>query len=206
VAARRAHNPKVVSSNLTRATNFKPSLSYSVAVSRTAKPHLGFRLFVGVGLCLGLAACGDTASNSSTNPPYASPGQSPGDAVLSRSCDTVKAGKAPSGLADAKVSLIRQGTDLQRISDDLSGSVPGGNFGVDVDLVVTNAQDVVTRIKTSNLCDPPKASLVDKANALKDADVNLKATGGGPGAAAALQASLNAYNALNSLLGNLPNT
>ena len=187
VAARRAHNPKVVSSNLTRAT----------------KARLGFSLLAGFALCVGVAACG-TANNSSTNPPYASPQISPGDAVLAHSCDKVKAGKAPDGLADVKVSLIRQGTDLQRISDDLTGAVPGGNFGVDVELVVTNAQDVQTRIKTSNLCDPPKSQLANKAAALKDADVALKATGGGSAAAAALQAAQSAYNALNDLLGNLP--
>ena len=189
MAARRAHNPKVVSSNLTRATN----------------PHLGFGLLAGIALCIGVAGCGDSGNNSSTNPPYASPQPSAGAAVLSRSCDTVKAGKVPGSLADVKVSLIRQGTDLQRISDDLTGAVPGGNFGVDVDLVVTNAQDVQTRIKTSNLCDPPKALLADKAAALNDADVALKATGGGSGAAAALQAAQSAYKALNDLLGNLPN-
>ena len=190
MAARRAHNPKVVSSNLTRAT----------------KPRLGFGLLAGFALCVGVAACGGTGNNSSTNPPYASPQMSPGDAVLARSCDKVKAGKAPDGLADVKVSLIRQGTDLQRISDDLTGAVPGGNFGVDVDLLVPNAQDVQTRIKTSNLCDPPKSQLADKAAALKDADVALKATGGGSDAAAALQAAQSAYNALNDLLGNLPNS
>jgi hypothetical protein len=184
VAARRAHNPKVVSSNLTRAT----------------KPRLGFGLLAGLALCVGMVACGDSANNSSTNPPYASPQQSAPDAVLSRSCETVKSGKVPSGIADAKVALVRQGTQLQRISDDLTGAVPGGNFGVDVDLVVSNAQDVQARIKTSNLCDPLKSQLVDKAAALKDADVNLKATGGGATAGAALQASQDAYNTLNNLL------
>ena len=150
-----------------------------------------------------MGACGDTANKSSTNPPYSSPQISPGDAVLARSCEEVKAGKAPDGLADVKVSLTRQGTDLHRISDDLTGAVPEGNFGVD--LVVTNAQDVQTRIKTSNLRDPPKSQLANKAAALKDADVALKATGGASGAAAALQVAQSAYNALNNLLGNLPN-
>ncbi len=185
-----ARNPEAGNSNPTHATN----------------PRLGFGLLCGFALCIGLAACGDTSGNVSTNPPYASPQAGPVDSVLARSCQKVKAGKAPNGLADVKVALIRQGTDLQRIRDDLSGAVPGGDFGVDVDLVVTNAQDVQARIKTSNLCNPPRSQLNDKAAALKDADVALKATGGGSGAAAALQAAQNAYDVLNALLGNLPNS
>jgi hypothetical protein len=157
-------------------------------------------------LCVGVAACGETANNSSTRPPYASPPMSPRDAVLARSCEQVKAGKAPNGLADTKVALIRQGTDLQRISDDLTGAVPGGNLAVDVDHLISNIQDVQTQIKTSNLCEPAKSQLLEKAAALKDADVGLKATGGGADAAAALQGAQNAYNAINDLLGNLPNT
>jgi hypothetical protein len=184
-----AHHRKGVSSNPTLAT----------------RPRLGLGLLAGIALCAGVAACGDTAGTS-PNPPYASPQLSAGDAVLARSCEKVKAGKAPAGLADAKVSLIRQGTDFQRISDDLTGAVPGGNFGVDVDLLVANAKDVQTRIKTSNLCQPAKAQLADKAAALKDADEALKASGGGSGAAAALQAAENAYNALNNLLGNPPSS
>jgi hypothetical protein len=58
---------------------------------------------------------------------------------------------------------------------------------------------VQTRIKTSNLCDPPKSQLADKAAA-------LKATGGGSDAAAALQAAQSAYNALNDLLETSPRT
>lgn len=160
-------------------------------------------VLVGLALASGLTACGD-AINTSTNPPYASPPVSAGDAVIARSCEAVKAGKVPSGLANLHVSLVRQGTDLQRISDDLTGAVPGGDFGVDIELVVTNAQDVVGRITGSNVCQPAKAQLLAKATALKDADAALKATGGGTGAADALQASQNALKALQALFANLP--
>jgi hypothetical protein len=163
-------------------------------------------LLAGLAVCLGVAACGDSGNGNSPNPPYASPQLSAGDAVLARSCEKVKAGQAPNGLADVKVSLIRQGTDLQRISDDLTGAVPGGNFGVDVDLLVANAQDVQARIKKSNLCDPARSQLADKTASLLGADIALKATGGGSTAASALQTAQNAYNALNNLLGNLPNS
>src|SRR5579864_1044243 len=130
-------------------------------------PRLGVCLLACLALSAGLAACGDSV-DTSTNPPYASPRVSSGDAVIARSCEAVKAGKVPNGLANLQVSLVRQGTDLQRISDDLSGAVPGGNFGVDVDLVVTNAQDIQARISGSNVCQPVKAQLMAKAAALKD--------------------------------------
>jgi hypothetical protein len=162
-------------------------------------------LLAGFALTAGLAACGDTV-DTSTNPPYASPRVSSGDAVIARSCEAVKAGKVPNGLANLQVSLVRQGTDLQRISDDLTGAVPGGNFGVDVELVVTNVQDIQARISGSNVCQPVKGQLMARASALKDADAALKATGGGTGAADALQASENALKALTELFGNLTNT
>ena len=53
MAARRAHNPKVVSSNLTRAT----------------KPRLGLGVLTGGVLLLVVTACGDKAPNPTTNPP-----------------------------------------------------------------------------------------------------------------------------------------
>ena len=168
-------------------------------------PRLGRCLLAGLALTSGLAACGDTISSTS-NPPYASPRVSAGDAVIARGCEAVKAGKVPNGLANLQVVLVRQGTDLQRIGDDLTGAVPGGNFGVDVELVVTNAQDVQARISGSSVCQPAKARLLAKASALKDADAALKATGGGSSAADALVASQNALKALTDLFGNLPST
>jgi len=72
--------------------------------------------------------------------------------------------------------------------------------------VVTNAQDVQTRISGSNVCQPVKAQLLAKASTLKDADAALKATGGGAGASDALQASQTALKVLTDLFGNLPNT
>src|SRR5258708_2497560 len=131
--------------------------------------RVGTCLFAGLALTAGLAACGDTIA-SSTSPPYASPRVSSRDAVIARSCEAVKAGKVPSGLATLEGSLVRQGTDLQRISDDVSGAVPGGNFGVDVELVVANAQDILARISGSNVCEPVKAQLMARASALKGAD------------------------------------
>ena len=190
MAARRAHNPKVVSSNLTRAN----------------KPRRGFPVLVGVALLLAVTACGDKAVDTSTNPPYASPGLSAPAAVASRSCDKVKDGTAPSGIAAAKIMLIRQGTDLQRVSDTVSAAVPGGNFVVDAGLALRDATDLRDGIATSNLCEPARSALVGKAQALRDADQALVATAGGPDAAAALQASQDAFKALSDLVQNPPSS
>jgi hypothetical protein len=192
VAARRAHNPKVVSSNLTRAT--KPRLGFDV--------HLG--LYVGGALLLAVAGCGEQAVDTTTNPPYASPALSAPAAVASRSCDTVRAGSSPSGIAAAKVLLIRQGTNLQRVSDTLSGAVPGGNFNVDAALALRNASDLRDGLAGSNICEPTRGLLVAKAQALRDTDQALVATAGGPGAAEALRASQDAYKALTDLVQNPP--
>src|SRR5258708_9826338 len=100
--------------------------------------RLGSSLLAGLALTAGLAACGDTV-NTSTNPPYASPPVSAGDAVIARGCEAVKAGKVPSGLATLSVALVRHGTDLQRVSDDLTRPVPAGTFGLDAQPVVPNA-------------------------------------------------------------------
>src|SRR5258708_40173175 len=130
--------------------------------------RLGRCLLAGLALTAGLAACGDTISSTS-NPPYASPRVSAGDAAIARGCEAVKAGKVPNGLANLQVVLVRHGTDLQRIGDDLTGAVPGGNFGVDVELVVTNAQDVQARISGSCVCQPAKPRLLAKPSSLKEA-------------------------------------
>ena len=188
MAARRAHNPKVVSSNLTRATNSR----------------FLFGLFAGVALVLGLAACDNPVVDTSVHPPYASPNQSPPAAVASRSCDKVKKGSDTVGIDNAKVELIRQGTDLQRISDDLTGAVPGGNFAVDSKLALRDATDLQNRLATSNLCDPLRSQLVAKAKLLKDADAGLVATQGDAGAASALQAAQAAYKALSDVVNNPP--
>jgi hypothetical protein len=157
-------------------------------------------------LLLVVTACGDKAPNPTTNPPYASPGLSAPAAVASRSCDTVKAGTAPSGLDAAKVLVLRQGADLQRVSDTLTGAVPGGNFSVDAGLVARDATDLLGVLAGSNLCEPAKSALVGKAQALRDADQALVATAGGAAAAAALQASQDAYRALSDLVQNPPSS
>jgi hypothetical protein len=152
----------------------------------------------------GIAGCADKAVDTTTNPPFASPALSPPAAIASRSCEAVKAGSAASGIEAAKVLIIRQGANLQRVGDTLSGSVPGGDFKVDAGLADRNSKDLLDILATSNLCEPTKSALVAKAQALVDADQALVATGGGAGAPEALQASLAAYKDLGDLVQNPP--
>ena len=113
VAARRAHNPKVVSSNLTRATKLRRLTPMFGAIAAVL-----------------IAACGST-SDQPPNGPYASPRQSPPQVVLSRVCDAQTPANKNADTQFMQILLIRQGTDLGRVSDDLTGAVPGGNFPVD---------------------------------------------------------------------------
>ena len=164
----------------------------------------GLRVLMGVALLLMVAACGDKAVDTKTNPPYASPALSPPEAVASRSCDSVKAGSSPSGVEAARVLIIRQGADLQRVSDTLTGAVPGGNFNVDAGLALRDATDLRDGLAASSICEPAKSAMAGKALALKTADQALVATGGGAGAAAALQAAQDAYKALGDVVQNPP--
>jgi hypothetical protein len=161
-------------------------------------------MLMGAALLLIVAACGEKAVDTRTNPPYASPALSPPAAVASRSCDSVNAGSSPNGVEAARVLIIRQGADLQRVSDTLSGAVPGGNFKVDAGLALRDATDLHDGLAASNLCEPAKSAMAGKAQALKDADQALVATGGGAGAAAALQAAQDAYKALGEVVQNPP--
>jgi hypothetical protein len=155
-------------------------------------------------LVIGLAACGETAVQGSVNGPYASPEPSAGTAIAARSCDKVKSGEEPNGIATLRVQLQTPGSDLQRVSDDIAGSVPGGSIGVDSNLTSHDADQLYTWAAGSNLCEPVKSQLVDKAKALKDAGAALAAAAGGPDMAAALQAAQGAYTALNDFADNPP--
>jgi hypothetical protein len=156
-------------------------------------------------LVIGLAACGDTTARGSVNGPYASPQQSPAEANISRSCEKVKSGQAPSGIATAKVYLSTPGTDLQRVSDDLAGGVPGGNVSVDASNASRDVDALYDWALRSNLCDPLKSQLIDKAKALKDANAALAAAAStGGDVAAALQTSQSAYKDISDFVNNPP--
>ena len=168
--------------------------------------RLDYRVLLGGALLVVVTACADKAVDTNTTGPYASPALSPPNAVASRSCEAVKAGTSASGVEAAKVLLLRQGANLQRVSDTLANTVPGGNFTVDAGLALHNASDLRDSLAGSNLCEPVRSALVAKAQALKDADQSLVATAGDATAAAALQSAQDAYKALSDLVQNPPSS
>src|SRR3984893_15159743 len=153
---------------------------------------------------IGLAACGDSQVNGSTNPPYASPQQSAPAAIASRSCEKVKAGQAPNGTATVKVMLIKPGTDPQRVSADLAGKIPGGNISVDSSIASHGADAFYAWLMSSALCEPLKSQLLEKAGPMKDTYAALAASAAGPGVAAALQTAQSAYKTLSDVVDNPP--
>ena len=118
---------------------------------------------IGAILTVALAACG-SSTIAQDKGPFASPPVSPPARVLNRVCNAQNAADKTADTQFMRILMIRQGTDLGRVSDDLTGAVPGGNFPVDSNLALndSNAQDAQTRIKTSNLCDPPKSELAER--------------------------------------------
>ncbi|MEA2645431.1 MAG: hypothetical protein QOE92_514, partial [Chloroflexota bacterium] len=103
-----------------------------------------------------------------------------------------------------RVLLIRQGTDLGRVSDDLTGAVPGGNFPVDSGLAKRDAEELKAQIETSALCEPFKSRLVAAAVELVTADTALVDSQGSAGAADLLATSQQKYQAINDLINNPP--
>jgi hypothetical protein len=171
-------------------------------VNRKRDPR-GPRLTLAI-LVIGLAACGDTPIKSSVNGPYASPEPAVASQIATRSCAKVKSGNAPSGIDTAKVELVTPGTDLQRVSDDLAGAVPGGNVAVDSNNLSHDADQLYSWAVGSNVCEPLRSQLVDKAKALKDASAALASAATGPDVAAALQTAQAAYKAASDFVDNPP--
>jgi hypothetical protein len=162
------------------------------------------RELVGLGaLGLLLAACG-SSSIAGSNPPYASPRSSPPSVVMQRVCNKQTASDKTADTQFIQILLIRQGTDLGRVSDDLTGAVPGGNFATDSGLALRDAKDTKSLVDTSRLCDPLKGKLSAAAQDLVSADNALANTGGGDSASAALQDAQSKYQALSSLVNNPP--
>lgn len=49
-------------------------------------------------------------------------------------------------------SLLRQQAQLQRVADDLTGAVPGGNLANDAPLAQGNARQITDLVTRSTLC------------------------------------------------------
>ena len=151
-----------------------------------------------------IAACG-SSSTIDPNGPYASPRVSPPAQIVGRMCASPPVNRQATDTDGLRILLIRQGTDLGRISDDLTGAVPGGNFPVDTGLAKRDAEELTAQIKTSALCEPFKGRLVAAAKDLVDADTALAASDGTAGAADLLTTSQMKYQAINDLINNPPN-
>jgi hypothetical protein len=99
------------------------------------------------------------------------------------------------GQATGQVAL------LQRVSDDLTGAVPGGDLATDTKLALQDATGISERLNSSSLCDKLRTPLLAKAKALVEADSALDQAGHGSGdVAAALQRAQAAYQDLDSAI------
>jgi hypothetical protein len=145
-------------------------------------------------MALGLAACNDTYGFPQG--PFASPPVNAPEAVAQRGCGATST-PSPPDLRFMQTSTIRQGTDLQRVADDLDGRVPGGNLQVDTALAAHDAQALEDLIATSGLCPAVRGPLAARAAALAQADLELEVAGrAGQDAAAALARARAAYQQL----------
>lgn len=153
-------------------------------------------------LALLVAACANPSAKDPQGP-YASPTPAPAQQVINRGCaNAAHEGPEATDVSFMKSALLRQEADLQRISDDLTGAVPGGNLATDTALAQANAHDVVNLVTKSTLCSPFREKLGDAARKLATADDSLATTGGD--ATAGLQGSQAAFQALKAVADNPP--
>ena len=150
-------------------------------------------------LALLVGACGSSVASPSG--PYASPKPSGAQAVIARGCADSREGPEATDVAFVQDALPRQQADLQRVSDDISGAVPGGNLQTDTGLAATNAHELVDLVSRSTLCSPFREDLLKAAKDLSAADDALSSSGGDAGALATAQA---AFAALKAIADNPP--
>jgi hypothetical protein len=158
---------------------------------------------IGALLTVALAACGSSTITQDKGP-FASPPVSPPARVLNRVCNAQNAADKTADTQFMRILMIRQGTDLGRVSDDLTGAVPGGNFPVDSNLALRDSTALKQLVDSSRLCEPLKTTLSKATQDLIDSDQALVNSAGGPDAAAALTDAQTKYQALMSLVNNPP--
>jgi len=147
----------------------------------------------------GLAACGQQVIRAPTGP-QAAPSPDPATAVMHRACSTApKSDIQARDVTFMQSAMLRQGAQLQRVADDLSGAVPGGNLSVDTDLARSNARELADLVAKSTLCSPFKEKLVVASKDLATADDTLVSATGGGNVATSLQASEDKLQALKTL-------
>jgi hypothetical protein len=161
-------------------------------------------LLLGVLTGLMLTACGDSQPGAVVGP-GASPEPPAAMRVLQRTCKEAGANVDKAAIEFARTSMIRQGTDLQRVADDIKGTVPGGNLAEDAKRAQVEAQALVDRLAYSNICQPLRDNLNNKAHELLVADTALaQAAAQGGDVATALATGQTAYAALLAALGPAP--
>jgi hypothetical protein len=152
-----------------------------------------------VGLLLALAGCGAQTPPTAPRGPGASASPAPAQAVINRGCAGTP--QPDAGAIDTRFlqsSMLRQEADLQRVADDLSGAVPGGDLPTDTRLAQENARQLVDLVNRSTLCSPFREKLGTAAAALSGADDALVQAGDG-GVDPALRAAMAKFQALKSL-------
>lgn len=148
-------------------------------------------VFLGVGL----TACTNPVPGN-PNGPYAKASPGPAQAVINRGCaNAAHEGPETTDVGFVKSSLLRQQAQLQRVADDLSGAVPGGDLPTDTGLAQANAKVIVDLVGKSTLCSPFREKLLDAARALVAADDSLVA-GAGTDTLQRAQAALDNLNAI----------
>jgi hypothetical protein len=155
---------------------------------------------------LALAFFAGCAENVTSDPrgPYASPNQSPAQAVIAQGCaSSALPGQLSTDVEFVRTALVRQEAILQRVSEDITGAVPGGEFTKDAGLAKTNARQIMDLVDRSTLCSPYKEGLSAAAKELVKADDALAAATAGS-EQAALQSSQAALQALKAKVENPP--
>jgi len=151
-----------------------------------------------------LTACGPAAIQDPSGP-RASPTPDAATAVMRRACSTTPRSDAQArDVTFMQSSLLRQETQLQRVFDDLSGAVPGGNLAADVRLPQANAKDLVTLVEQSTLCSPFKEKLLAATRDLATADNALATAAGGGDVGGAVQSAQAMLKTLRTITENPP--
>jgi hypothetical protein len=149
----------------------------------------------------GLAACVNPLPGGPSGP-YASPTPAPAQRVILRGCNNAShEGPEATDVGFVTSSLLRQESDLQRVADDISGAVPGGDPPNDARLAQTNAHSIVDLINRSTLCSPFREKLAAAARDLAAAD---DALAGAPTDVSTLEHAQSADEALKSIAANPP--
>jgi hypothetical protein len=146
-------------------------------------------------LGVALTACANPPP-ANPNGPYAAASPGPAQAVINRGCaNAAHEGPEATDVGFVKSSLLRQQAQLQRVADDLTGAVPGGNLPTDAGLAQANAKVIVDLVGKSTLCSPFREKLLDAARALAAADDSLVA-GSATDTLQRAQAALDNLNAI----------